>query len=545
MKRNTVLLEKIRESLSSVLPISAIVLLLAFSLTPLPNAVFLSFLMGTVLMVIGMALFTMGADMSMSPMGAHVGVSMTKTKKIWLICLVAFVVGTLATVSEPDLFVLAQYVPAIDTYTFILLAGVGVGFFLVVAMLRTVLSVPIRYILLGAYALIFTLACFVEPDFWGVAFDAGGATTGALSVPFIIAMGVGVSSVLSNKADRNDSFGLTALCSAGPILAILVLGLIHPVTSVSYPDRGTSSATNSVEILQSFVSTIPHFLLDVGKGLLPIVLFFFLYQWIVKPVGKHEALRLLVGVGYTFVGILLFLVGVNVGFMPAGNFIGYTLGSSSYSWILVPLGAVLGYFIVAAEPAVHVLEKQVEEVTDGTVSNRTLKLAMSFGVALSVALALLRVLTGTSVMWFLGIGYAVALLLTFFVPETFTSIAFDSGGVVSGAMATTFLMPLAVGVSGATGGNLMTDAFGVIAMVAMVPTITVQAVGLLWKLRHASAARTASVTAPAEEGVIDLPTPAAAETAEAVTADTSSASVVCGRDEAYPDIIEFPRADRW
>lgn len=537
-------MEKIRESLTSVLPISAVILVLALTLTPLPNAIFISFLFGTLLMVLGMGLFTLGVDKSMTPMGEHVGTTMTKSKKIWLICLISFLVGALITVSEPDLQVLAEYIPAIDTYTFIISVAIGVGIFLVIAILRSIFAVKVRYLLLGSYAVIFILAAFVDPDFWSVAFDAGGVTTGPMSVPFIMAMGVGISAIASDKEESSDSFGLMALCSVGPVIAILVLGLMYDVSGTTYIPDELIDFSNSREFGFEFFKSFPRQMLEVAKGLFPVVIFFFLYQAIASPVGRDNIWKLLIGVGYTYFGIVLFLVGVNAGFLPVGSYIGKILGDASFKWILIPLGMLLGYFIVAAEPAVHVLEKQVEEVTSGTIPKKMLGTAMGIGVSLAVGLAMLRVLTGISILWFVGIGYAAALLLSFFVPETFTSIAFDSGGVASGAMSSTFLMPLAVGASSAIGGNIMKDAFGVIAMVALLPPITIQILGLIYKIKTR---KTQYEEASELDGDIIELSPVRQKIKEQLSSVREKAVKRKNerRTPQYPDIIEFQSKGRW
>lgn len=544
MKNKTILMEKFKESLSSVLPVSAIILVLSMTVAPLPNAIFISFLFGAVLMVVGIGLFTLGVDKSMTPMGEYVGTNMTKSRKIWLICILSFLVGAMVTVSEPDLQVLAEYVPSIDTYTFILSVAVGVGVFLVIAILRIILAVKVKYILLVSYTLIFILAAFVSPDFWSVAFDAGGVTTGPLSVPFIMAMGVGISSISSEREESNDSFGLMALCSVGPILSILVLGLVYDVGGASYVPEELVDFSTSREFGWELFSTFPDQMLEVAKGLFPIVIFFFVYQAIVNPCSKDNLLKLVIGVAYTYFGIVLFLTGVNVGFLPVGSYIGSLIGSTSYSWILIPLGMLIGYFIVSAEPAVHVLEKQVEEVTSGTIPKKMLSVAISAGVALAVGVAMIRVLTGISILWFVGIGYAVALLLSFFVPEIFTSIAFDSGGVASGTMTSAFLLPLAVGASFAMGGNIITDAFGVIAMVALFPTITIQVLGLIYKIKIRRSAKEKEISG-AKEIIEFHSVPQKIRRKVSAIREKGALHGKHATPPEYPDIIEFENEGRW
>ena len=483
MKTKTILLEKIKESVASVLPVSLIILLLSFTICPLPNAIFISFLFSVFFMIFGMGLFTLGVDKSMMPMGEHVGATMTKSKKITVVAIVSFLIGTLITASEPDLTVLAGKIPAINAQVFIWTVALGVGIFLVLAVLRIVFAIKLRYVLFLSYGLLFLLIAFSNPEFLAVSFDAGGVTTGPLTVPFIMAMGVGISSI-SSADESGDSFGLMALCSVGPIIAVVILGLIYgDAGSVSQKPDELIEFLDSREFGQEFIHKLPHTFMEVALGLFPVVIFFFIYQLFAGRVSKDQIPRLLIGIAYTYIGIVLFLTGANIGFLPVGQFMGNYIASSPLKWLLIPIGMLLGYFIVLAEPAVHVLEKQVEEATSGAISKKMLSFSMSIAVAIAVGLALTRALTGIPILWFVCFGYAIALALSFVVPDIFTSIAFDSGGVASGAMTSTFLMPLAIGATYAVGGNIMTDAFGVIAMVAMLPPITVQILGLVYKIK--------------------------------------------------------------
>ncbi len=539
MKTKTVLKEKMKESMASILPVALIILLLSFTVTPLPNAVFISFLFGAFIMIFGMGLFTLGVDKSMTPMGEHVGATITKSKKIWLVIFVSLFVGTLVTASEPDLTVLADAIPAIDTTAFILTVSVGVGVFLVIAVLRIIFAIKLRYLLFISYGVIFLMTIFVAPDFLSVAFDAGGVTTGPLTVPFIMAMGVGISAIVADSSKSGDSFGLMALCSAGPIIAVLVLGLVYNANAGEYSPDVIVSFDNSREFGEVLLHEIPHKIVEVAKGLFPVVIFFFIFQTIFNRLPPDQIIKLAVGVIYTYVGIILFLTGVSVGFLPVGSFIGQSLGATEYKWLLIPIGMLLGYFIVMAEPAVHVLEKQVEEVTAGTIPKKMLSVGMSIGVSIAVGLAMFRALTGLSILWFVGIGYALALGLSFIVPEFFTSIAFDSGGVASGAMTSTFLMPLAVGATYAVGGNLMTDAFGVIAMVALLPPITIQILGLIYQIKTKRAKKIVEPLDPEPAEIIELDAP---DVQASYVSDQSNESVsVQGivRHTDDSDIIEF------
>lgn len=478
------LLEKLKESLGAVLPIIGIVLVLCFSIAPIPNSVLMTFVVGAVLLIIGMMFFTLGAEMAMTPMGERIGTKLTNTRKISVVIVLCFILGFIITISEPDLQVLAEQVPSIPNYTLIIAVATGVGIFLVAAVLRMLFGIPLAHMLLILYPIIFILASIVPQEFLTVAFDSGGVTTGPMTVPFIMALGIGFSAVRSDKHAENDSFGLVALCSVGPILAVLLLGLLYHPGESGYEQTMIVKTDNSVEMWQLFQEGLPYYMKEMLISLLPIILFFFIFQIVSLHLHKKTLVKIIIGIIYTYIGLVLFLTGVNVGFMPAGNYLGQVIAGLSYPWIIVPIGMLIGYFIVKAEPAVYVLTEQVEELTSGAISAKAMGMSLSIGVALSLGLAMVRVLTGISILWFLLPGYAVALGLTFFVPKIFTAIAFDSGGVASGPMTATFLLPFSMGACEALGGNVVTDAFGVVAMVAMTPLITIQILGLIYQIQE-------------------------------------------------------------
>ena len=469
-----------------------------------------SFLMGAVLLIAGMAFFTLGADTAMTPIGTKVGSCITKSRKVWMIVFVSFLLGVIITISEPDLQVLANQVPNIPNAALIGTVALGVGIFLVIAMLRILFGISLNILLIGFYIVVFMLAMFVPKNFWAVAFDSGGVTTGPMTVPFIMALGVGVSAIRSDRHAGNDSFGLVALCSIGPILAVLVLGLLYP-SEAAYTPVEIPEMENSQEMIMLFVHGLPHYAKEVAIALAPIVAFFFLFNAFYIKMPKKPLISISVGLLFTYLGLLLFLTGVNVGFMPVGNYIGKMIGSKEFNWILLPIAMLIGYFIVKAEPAVHVLNKQVEDLTAGSIPARAMELSLSIGVASSLGLAMIRVLTGISVMYFLIPGYVLALGLSFFAPKIFTSIAFDSGGVASGPMTATFLLPFAMGACEAIGGpeRIVSDAFGVVAMVAMTPLITIQLLGVEYKFRtrkerEARARVQAKLEAYADDDIIEL-----------------------------------------
>lgn len=483
MHHNQLLMEKIQESLSSVLPITAIVLVISITIAPLTPGTMVLFLFGALLLVIGMGLFTLGVDMSMIPMGDGIGVEISKAKQLILPLLVCLVLGVVVTIAEPDLQVLAEQLPTVPNMTLILAVALGVGFFLMVAQIRMLFRIPLSYTLIFFYGIVFLLSYFAPDSFVPVAFDSGGVTTGPITVPFIMALGIGMASIRSDKNSSNDSFGLISLCSIGPILSVMILGIVMPDLGTVYTPVSIPEVTTTRDAARIFIEELPDYIAEVAVAVFPVILIFLLFQLIFHRFQRHQLSKVAVGMIYTYAGLVLFLVGVNVGFMPAGATIGASIASGPASGLLIPIGALVGYFIVRAEPAVRVLARQVEELSNGSISQRAINLALSFGVALSVSLAMVRILTGISIMWFLIPGYVLSLTMTFFVPQMFTGVAFDSGGVASGPMTTTFLLPLAMGACEAVGGNVLTDAFGIVALVAMTPLCTIQLLGLVDKIR--------------------------------------------------------------
>lgn len=498
--------EKLSETLKAVVPILAIVLILCFSIAPIPPSILMTFLIGAILLVIGMLFFNVGVELSMTPMGEKAGSIITKSKNVFIIVLITFIMGFIITISEPDLQVLAEQVPSIPNFTLIFAVAFGVALFLVFAILRMLLGIALSYLLVFFYAIVFVLAFLVPKDFLSVAFDSGGVTTGPMTVPFIMAFGIGISAIRSDKHASDDSFGLVSMCSVGPILAVLILGLIYKPDSTETVSEAIPVIDNTVDLWNLFVVGFPHYIKEMALSLLPIIIFFTLFQLISREINRRSLIKIVVGIVYTYIGLVLFLTGVNVGFMPAGNYLGQTIAGLSYSWIIVPIGMIIGYFIVLAEPAVFVLTKQVEEMTSGAISAKAMGLSLSIGVSASVGLAMIRVLTGISILWFLVPGYLIALVITFFVPKLFTAIAFDSGGVASGPMTATFLLPFAMGACEALGGNIITDAFGIVSMVAMTPLITIQIMGIIFKIKENRLHKSAAVEniVPASETYDDM-----------------------------------------
>ena len=499
----SVLSLKIKEVFSSVFPITIVVLLLSFTICPIDSGTFLAFITGVLLVVVGLGVFTMGADIAMTPIGEYIGTNVVKTKKLWLILPIFFIVGVFITISEPDLQVLAEQLSqTIDMWTLIIAIGVGVGVFLVIAFLRVLLKIKIKYVLIFFYVLAFTLSFFVPKCFVPLAFDSGGVTTGPMSVPFLIAIGTGIASIRSDNGASDDSFGLTALCSIGPIIAVMILGIIYQPKEIITTTEQIIPPATSKGLLATLLNMLPKYMKEVAIALLPILAVFYLMLLFGKKISKHQIIRTFVGAIYAYVGLVLFLVGVNLGFLPVGKMLGEKIGSMQNNWIIVPLGMVIGFFVVAAEPAVHVLTEQVFEITSGSIPKKALRYSLMIGVMLSVGLAMLRILLKIDIMYILIPAYLISLVLTFFTPDIFTAVAFDSGGVASGAMTAGFLMPLAIGLNNAVQGD-SAFGFGVVAFVAMTPLITIQILGVIFSLKTKKNKNKAQKDDKAVEQILD------------------------------------------
>ena len=477
------------ESAGAVLPITAIMLVLSVALVPVEVGTMMLFLVGAGMLVVGMGLFQLGSEMAMTPLGEGVGAQTAGVRRLQTVLLIAFVMGVIVTLAEPDLQVLAQQVPSIPNRVLIVSVAVGVGAFLALAVLRILLKISLPNLLTALYLLLIALTFFVPKEFLPVAFDSGGVTTGPITVPFIMAMGVGMAAVRGDRDAADDSFGLVALSSVGPVLIVLLLGCVYHPQETAYSAGAVASVTTTQDVAQVVCKGIPRYAWEVAVALFPLLAVFALFQLRTRRFPKRQRARILVGFAYTFAGLVLFLCGVNIGFAPVGAQLGHALAKAPTTWLLVPVGMLIGYTIVKAEPAIQVLNHQIQSVTNGAISARAMNRCLSVGVCAAVALAMLRVILRIPVQMILIPGYLLALALTRFVPRLFVGIAFDSGGVASGPMTTTFLLPLCIGACQSLGGSLMTDAFGVVALVALTPLIAVQLMGVAYqrKLRRAEA----------------------------------------------------------
>lgn len=475
--------EKTREALASVLPITGIVLILSILIVPMEIGTLALFLTGAVFLIVGMGFFQLGAEMAMTPLGQGVGARLVKGKSLLIVAGICFLMGAVITISEPDLQVLANQVASIPNAVLIWTVAAGVGIFTVAAVLRILFHVSLAKMLTVLYILLFILSIFSPSEFVAVAFDAGGVTTGPMTVPFIMAIGIGLSSARSDKDGQKDSFGFIALCSIGPIMMVMLLGIFYHPTDAAYTAVEVTEVETTRDVARIFIQSLPQYTEEVLISILPVAGVFLLFQLFTRHFHRRQIIRMCVGMLYTVIGLILFLAGVNVGFAPVGNLLGSGITSGIYKWLLIPIGMLIGYYIVKAEPAVQVLNHQVEELTGGTVSHTMMNIALSIGVSAAVGISMMRVLTGLSIYWIIIPGYAAALVLSRFVPPVFVGIAFDSGGVASGPMTSTFLLPLAMGACTALGGNVVTDAFGIVALVALAPLIAIQVMGIVYSLK--------------------------------------------------------------
>ncbi len=471
---------KIKEALLSALPITAIVYILA--LTPFFNFSkyeLITFTIGAVMLILGIGFFNLGADIAMTPMGVQVGAGLSRQKKLWLLLAVCFLMGVLITVAEPDLQVLAKQVGAVMNGTLLIYTvGIGVGMFLMAAILRIIFKRPLSLILALCYMLVFALALMLSVSgnisLLPLSFDSGGVTTGPITVPFIMALGVGVASVLGDRKSKENSFGLVALCSVGPIIAVMLLGIFSKNKMVyDVPDYNVSN-----DVLNAFLNNLAHTAKEVGIALLMIVAFFLACNFIFLQLSKRQLQKIGVGVVFTYIGLVIFLTGVNVGFMPIGYQIGYELAKTNKVFLTL-FGLAVGVLVVLAEPAIHVLNSQVEEITGGAITKRSMITGLCIGVGGAIALSIIRIIFDFSIVYYLIPGYFISLLLSLVVPPVYTAIAFDSGGVASGPMTSGFILPFATGVCVMLQGQeaVLNDAFGVVALVALSPLITIQLLG--------------------------------------------------------------------
>ena len=529
------LLDKLKESSMSILPIIILIVILnfavpSFALDPdFSHGVgpsFTSFMISIVPLIIGMALFNMGAEKSMGKIGEIVGISLTKKKSLVLLAIIAFLLGTLITIAEPDLTVLSlRLMPSGPNWTLVVVASLGVGAMLAVAVIRVIFQKSLKVWLIIAYALVFCLGCMANPEFFPVVFDAGGATTSAVSSPFILAFGIGIAAVRGGKNSEDDSFGYAGLCSLGPLISVMIMAIFlgnneasmdHMLSQIpgqvdeilvsldSYSQLGTF-------YLQQFLSALQ----DVALSMCPIVIFFFIYNFFFK-VPLRTLYSIIIGIVYTYVGLVIFLMGANAGFIPVAATLGQAFADMNIAAFLV-FGFAVGCLIILAEPAVHVLANQVTEVTSGVIRKWHVFLALCLGAGVSVFLNIIRIHFDIPIIVMIGTIYIIAFILCFIVPDIYVAIAFDSSGVATGTLSSCFLLPLFIGYTNDTfstiyqgqelAGQILSNGFGIIGMMSTTPIVAIELLGLFAVVKNKLNYKRAleSIKEPDDSQVIHLP----------------------------------------
>lgn len=480
---------KFREVLSSVLPITIIVFILNFTLTPMENLIMYRFALGSITIILGMTIFLVGVDISLSPIGNELGAAITLKNKVWVVVVSGLFLGFIISVAEPDLHILASQVDMVSSgkipkIAVIVVVSAGIAILVATGFLRALFNIPLYILLTILYGIIFLLGLFTSPEFLAISFDASGATTGAITVPFLLALALGISNLKqSGKDSEKDSFGLVGVASSGAIIAVMLMSVIVRPGKIAGDLDIDFSPHGSVVSL--FIKNFPHVALEILASLAPIVLIFLIFQPNTFKLPARDVRRILIGLAFTYIGLVLFLTGVNSGFMAVGSNVGYILATKSSSFYLLVVSFILGAMTVLAEPAVSVLTHQIEDVTRGYVPRKIVLFSLTIGVGISVALAALRILVPSIQLWhYLLPGYIISIIMMYFTPKLFVGIAFDAGGVASGPMTATFILAFAQGAAEAIeGADVMVDGFGLIAMVALAPLITLQLLGLIFKYK--------------------------------------------------------------
>ena len=489
------LLTKLKETAISVFPVMLIVLILGLFIVPIDKTLLCGFIVSGILLTLGLTIFLLGVDLGIQPMGERTGAALTNKKNLFLLLSCAFVIGFIVTAAEPDIQVFASQVknhfPSISKPVFTIAIATGVGLFITIGLLKTVLNWSLKWTLFIFYVILFTILTFVSDSFVGIGFDSGGATTGPMTVPFIMALGLGVSSVRATN-DNKNSFGLTGIASLGPVIAVLIYSFFVN-QNINVAENSTAHAIAVAQtgflakIFLPFAQCFLHVLQEALISILPLFVLFIVFQIFLLKMTKRQVIRMTIGFFYSFTGLLLFLVGVNGGFMQTGEVLGKTLGEmvaqNGGIWylILIVTGLLLGAIIVCAEPAVWVLSEQVEAVSGGTIKRKVLLVFLSVGTAIAIGLSLWRSIAGVNLRFILIPGYIIAFILMIFSPDLFTGIAFDSGGVASGPLTSTFVLSFTIGA--ANGCGKTNDSFGVISLVALMPLIAIQIMGIIFKLK--------------------------------------------------------------
>lgn len=484
-----VIISKIKEVLISVIPITVLVIILNFTISPIDTVVMFRFLIGSLLVVAGLTVFLLGVDIGITPLGDLTGTSLAKTNKLWVVLIAGVILGFFISIAEPGLMVLSNQVDLVTSgqisgTSILIIVSIGLAIMLALGFLRVVFNIPLYRILIALYAIIFGLTLFASREFLAIAFDASGSTTGILAVPFILSLSVGISKLKKDsKAAAKDSFGLIAIASTGAIMSVLILDIFS--TTDEFSPGLNSEILDSSSIIRPFMSMIPEYLKESILAILPLIVILLVLQILFFKLKKRELRKLLTGFLFAFIGLSIFLVGVNGGFMDVGTSVGNDLALLDNKAYIIIIGFVLGVTTILAEPAVYVLTRQIEDVTSGYVKRRAVLTALTIGIGFAVSLSVLRILVAEIQLWhYLLPGYIICLSMIYFTPKLFVGIAFDAGGVATGPMTATFILAFIQGAANAfESADLMADGFGMIAMVAMTPIITLEALGVIFAIK--------------------------------------------------------------
>ncbi|MDQ0221743.1 DUF1538 domain-containing protein [Streptococcus moroccensis] len=480
---------QLKEVLLSILPIIGLVVLLHFTITPIPALLFQRFLIGSVFVILGLTLFLLGVEMGITPLGSYTGAWLAKSNKLWFVLLVGAGLGFIISIAEPGLMVLANQVSgvtngAISSILILVVVSVGLALMLALGFLRIFYNIPLYKLLLVLYGMIGLMALGTSKEFLAISFDASGSTTGILAVPFILALSVGISKLKKDsKASEKDSFGLVAIASTGAIMAVLVLDLL--THTQSFHAELETTTVSQQGIWSPFVSLIGPLVLETLGVILPLFLLFLFLQWKVLALKPRAFRKMLTGFVFSYLGLFLFMVGVNGGFMAVGSHIGQDLVMMANKLPIILIGFTFGMVTILAEPAVYVLTHQIEQVTSGYVKRKAVLIPLALGVGLAVGLSVLRIVVPSIQLWhYLLPGYVLSLLLMFVTPKLFIGMAFDAGGVATGPMTATLILAFIQGAAHVfEGADLLVDGFGMIAMVALAPIITIQLLGFGYHLK--------------------------------------------------------------
>lgn len=484
-----ILTEKLKEVLFSVLPIIIIVLLIHFFIIPpLETHLLIRFIIGAIIIILGLAFFLFGVDIGVTPIGKNMGQTIAKSNKAWIVGAAGLLLGFFISVAEPDLHILAAQVANVTggfiaKNLIVVVVSIGIAIMVAIGLLRIVFSFPLNKLLTIIYIVILGLAIFTTPEFLAISFDASGATTGAMTVPFILALSLGVAYLKNKKSQDDDSFGLVGIASTGAIVAVLFMSVFTKTDKITGSVESVSDSSKA--ILQPFIEVIPTISKEILIALLPLIITFIIFQILSFKLSGKSVKKILKGLLYTFIGLVFFLTGVNAGFMEVGNIVGYEIAALNKPWLVIIIGFILGMVTVIAEPAVYVLTKQIENVTSGSIRRIIVIMTLSLGIGIAISLSMVRIIIPEVSLWhYLLPGYIIAIILSYIVPKIFVGIAFDAGGVASGPMTATFILTFAHGVAEKTeGANVLVDGFGMIAMVALMPLIALQLLGLIYKIK--------------------------------------------------------------